>query len=216
MIYWGVLLERCMYDQAVKAVMRVAYRAGKMGFPQIHVPHMATEWAREEFTRGFLEISKDPEDTLVMLDADHEHPNDIVERLGSTEYGVVAAMAFCRGAEPRPAFFMYEEEEKEWYSIRDIPKNEIIPVDVVGTGAIAIKRWVFYKIAHELPGHPPYWRKMYDVARGGEDWYFSKQCKKAGIQCYVNTGVEIPHYQLGTVTEKDWENYAREHLHAAD
>lgn len=206
MIYWGVLLERGIYDQAASALMRVAYRAGVQRFPQIHVPHTATEWAREEFTRAFLELSKDAYDTLVMLDADHEHPYNIVERLAlepPPNYGVIAALAFCRGNDSRPAYYMKDGEDPDhWYSQIEIPQGEIIPVDMAGTGAIAIRRWVFEEL-----GTPPYWKKVYEVERGGEDWHFALECQKAGIQQYVHTGVETPHFYLRTKTRKDWEEF---------
>lgn len=191
--------------------MRIAYRCGVRGYPQIHVPHTATEWAREEFTRAFLELSKDPYDTLVMLDADHDHPYSVVERLAldpQPDYGVIAALAFTRGEDSRPAYYMKDgENPSDWYSMQDIPREEIIPVDMAGTGAMAIRRWVFEKL-----GDPPYWKKMYDVQRGGEDWYFALECKKAGIQQYVHTGVEIPHFYLATKTRRDWEGFINDHL----
>jgi len=214
MIYWGVLLERGMYDEAVDSLLGVASRCGSQNWTRISVPHTATEWAREQFTEAFMESTSDPYDTLVMLDADHKYPANVVERLAldpHPDYGVVAALAFCRGEDSRPAFYMKDSEDPEfWYSTSKIPENKIIPADMVGTGAIAIRRWVFDKL------QPPYWKKMYDVVRGGEDWYFSLQCEKAGIARYVHTGVEIPHIRLGTVTRKDWEKYCYDNLSISD
>ena len=77
---------------------------------------------------------------------------------------------------------------------------------MVGTGAVGIRRWVFEKISEQVPGHPPFWQKVYELSneKRGEDWYFAQLCEKAGIQQYVHTGLETPHIGWHMITKEDW------------
>ena len=213
-IFFSIMNERARLGKATMALDKVCVRAGQIGATLIGIPYMHVHWARDESVKGFMSVTANPNDVLVMLDNDHEHPYNIIEVLANApaEFGVVGALAFCRGKIPRPAMYDWDADGTTALAPVNIPESGLEPKDVVGTAAIAIKRWVFEKI-HELkPDHPPYFRIMYDQERGGEDWYFANLCKECGIQEYVLLDVETPHVSEELITRKTWEAWCAENM----
>src|ERR1044071_1567025 len=104
-VYVAVVMDKYLEQYAVNALLQVAAHCGKHGFDQILWPSQRVDVNRNNIVRMFLQASKRDDDTLVMLDSDHVHPADIVERLVAHDVGVVGALAFTRGAPFMPCFF---------------------------------------------------------------------------------------------------------------
>ena len=96
------------------------------------------------------EIEQSPDDTLVMLDADHVYQKDIVERLAAHKEGVVGALATSRGETPFICAFG-RGADGEIYDMSEWADGELAMCVVVGSGAIAIKRWVLYRLQECAP-----------------------------------------------------------------
>jgi hypothetical protein len=65
----------------------------------------------------------------------------------------------------------------------------------VGSGAIAIWRWVFDRLEEAGFGWP-YFRYEYPADYGydqSEDVFFARCCYAAGVEHFCDTGVEVPH-----------------------
>jgi hypothetical protein len=73
---------------------------------------------------------------------------------------------------------------------------------MLGTGCILINREVFEDI------EPVWFENDYSGWESGhyagEDTTFSRKCKEAGINLYVDPDVTSPHADYHFVTEKDW------------
>lgn len=207
-VYWSVLPERTVGEYAFMASMAVASRAGNLGFAYITSSCQRTDVARNRLCAAFRQIATDPNDVLVMLDCDHTHPHDIIERLVSyePEKGVVGALAFRRGEPFFPLFFIRNDNGKICQPLQFTGK--LMACAIVGTPAIAIRRWVLDAVAEG--GYPAPFVYEYDddMHRTGEyqseDVTFGFICEKLGISHYVDTGLVTPHLTTSAIDQTTW------------
>ena len=215
-VFWAALMERSIPEIGASALMNVAMVAGANGFTRIAVPYMRVDWARDMIVRAFLDGTTDPNDLLIMLDCDHQHPQDILVKLAShpPKMGVVGALAFRRGPPYEAMFFMRDKQgilrsPAEW-------EPGCYKCDAVGTGAIAIRRWVFTEL--DKHGYTwPHFRFEYPPESGynkSEDIVFCENCCASGIQLYCNTSVVSPHIGTYLIDDKLWfeQNMQRANL----
>lgn len=211
-IFWAVLKERSIEEHAADALFDVcSYTAGPDVY-RISIPYVRTDNARNICVDGFMAYDNpDPNDVLVMLDCDHLVPPDVVLRLAAHNVGVVGALAFRRSPSSDPLFFM--ELNGQLTAPARWEKGSLYACDFVGTGAIAIKRWVFDKLL-AAGEEPPFFRIEYKAEKWlslGEDYYFAMLCKKHGIKHHCDTGLEIPHLRLELSNEQSWEEWRAGH-----
>jgi hypothetical protein len=199
-----------MLDPAPNAFLNIAARAGALGFTRISIPYSRTDEARNRITETFYWLAKNDDDTLVMLDCDHAHPPDVIERLVKHQVGVVGALYFARGDNYRPIFYI-RDSEGQLLTPAYIPKTGLLAVPAVGTGAMAIQRWVLDEL--ESKGfYPPYFRYVYNYGPQhypSEDMYFAEVCERAGISHHVDCSLESVHLGWKEITRADWEEYIR-------
>lgn len=213
-VFWALLMERSLMDVAVDAMLDVATWCGHKGYSRIAIPYTRTDMARNSIVKMFMENSHDDNDALIMLDCDHAHPVDIVERLAAhdPERGVVGALYFRRGSPYDPLFFFVEEAPlsppvdggilrapAEW------EHGKTYECDVVATGAICIRRWVFDAL--KAAGIAwPYFRYVYPEPhyQQTEDVYFGLRCKEAGVKHYCDTSLIIPHLAIQGINLDSW------------
>ncbi len=209
-VFWALLLERTIPAENVMAMFGVALNCANNDYAQIITPYCRTDVARNKLVASFMDATEDDDDVLVMLDCDHIHPMDIVERLVKHDVGVVGALAFRRGAPFDPCFFVRQADGSlaqpvEWAGLHE--------GTVVGTGAIAIRRWVFKAL--EANGTPfPFFRYIYEdqtLNLPSEDIYFGYICEKAGISHYCDTALVTPHLITSQVDETSWAEYMNDH-----
>ena len=207
-VYWSVLFERALLEDGVDALLDVAGTCAQAGYVRLSVPYMRTDAARNLLTAMFLDVSTDPDDVLVMLDCDHCHPSDIVNRLAKSLYPVVGALAFRRKPPHDPLIFAKDESGRV-LNVIDWPQNAMIKVAAVGTGAIAIKRSVFDTF-HQAGIRFPIWEFRYEndgqVCKGiGEDFLFCMRCEQAGVPVYCDTSLLTWHLNIQYVGPGEWE-----------
>ncbi len=216
-VYWAALPERtgASSDLTHNALLSVAVRAGQMGYLCLDLPDTRTDDARNKLCKVFYEATKNPGDTIVMLDVDHPHPYNVVERLVARDVGVVGALAFRRSEPYDPCFFMRAPEghlvqPDDWNrAIADLEKGTI-----VGTGAIAIQRWVFEKLT--TAGYKwPWFRFTYSEdheIQPGEDVYFGITCEQVGVPHYCDFTLETPHQGQMMVGEDTFRSFRARRL----
>lgn len=217
-VFFAALFERAMLDYAVMSYGRICCHAGMHGFNPLQIPYNATDIARNIYVEAFRNLAKSPDDILIMLDMDHEHPNDVLERLsnhimGHAEMDVVGCLAFKRSEPHSPCFFVRVDPEGNQIPYpqggllqpANYPKG-LVRCATVGTGAIAIRRAAFDKLI--AAGHkPPFFRYAYAdnaTLRPSEDMYFGDLCEKTGINHWVDTITVTPHLALTSIVEADW------------
>jgi hypothetical protein len=213
-IYWSIPMERTIQDDAFRNFLTIAMRAGANSYTFIGVPYLRVDVARNNIVNTFLENSTDEEDVLIMLDADHMHPRDILERLAAHSVGVVGALAFKRGEPYDPCFF-YRGDDGGLHAAAEWEGDAgLVPCTVVGTGAIAIRRWVFSKLDAE--GYPwPYFQCSYPDGTHktlpSEDMFFGIACEQAGIPHHVDLSLCTPHLVQSCVDQSSFEQYRADH-----
>lgn len=208
-VFWSVLFERTLNCHAVDTLLDLALVNGLRGYQRISVPYMRTDMARNRISQSFLEISKHPNDCLVMLDGDHVHPHSIVARLSghSPDLGVVGALYFRRGEPFDPLFF--RRTNGVLRNPVDWEPGMIYECDAVGTGAIAIRRWVFDRLTELGTGYPWFQYSYPEKNNFGmtEDIFFAGLCETAGISHYCDTGIQTVHVGVRFIDEQDWRAY---------
>ena len=149
---------------------------------------------------------------ILMLDMDHIHPANIIQRLAGwfivkPEVQVVGGLNYKRGVPYFPCCFIKDENgyayPTEW-------ESGLMPVDMVGTGSIMIAREVFEKMERPWFYYPYEQLKEPDGNYLSDDWGFAYKCKDLGIQQYVDTDMTSPHITEGLVTEETFREYDRQ------
>ncbi len=212
-VFYAFLSERCEYDLAGLVRERIAYRAGRRGYTRIECEYGRTDVRRMGLSLIFKQLARRPTDTLVMLDIDHEHPPDVIERLAAHDVGVVAPLMFRRG-EPYEACAFRAGPNGDIQHLANFPPG-LYEMAQVGTGAIAIQRWVFDELDRQGLG-PWYFKYDYRVDDGtlhmpSEDMHFGEICRQAGIPHYVDLSFESPHATIGFVDKQVHLDYWADH-----
>lgn len=171
-----------------------------------------TDLARNRFAIKLLESQYTH---LLMLDLDHVHPVDIVQKLArwvliNPEIEIVGGLNFRRSEPYEPCCFFKDAENNRVNAPAQWTPG-LMKVDYIGTGSILIAREVFEK----LP--PPWFRNIYDIEANwadewpGEDIGFSEACQKANINMYVDTTCTSPHIGERLIGEKTFRAYLEQH-----
>jgi hypothetical protein len=187
---------------------------GKKGYVHLKVGYARVDAVRSRLADAFMQLAKDPDDALVMMDCDHELPVDIVEALASEPHhvGVCGALAFRRGQPYDAQFYFRSSKDGKFYNLVDWEPG-LHECTFVGTGAVAIKRWVFDKLI-ETGRQQPFFRYKYIEGNvttfPTEDVYFGELCEAAGISHWCDTRIEVPHLTQMRVTRETWEQYKRD------
>lgn len=204
----AIPMERQVPAEAFLSLWNIA----RHGYKVIPHPYGRTDVQRN--TIG-LAVKKIPEAEIThvcMLDLDHMHPPDTVERLArwviqDPERWVVAGLNFRRGAPYDPCIFIQSPDGQfrpplEW-------DEGLIEVDALGHGAILISRKVF----ETIPG--AWWQYSYihfeKEIYPSEDIYFSALMQHHGVKLYCDTTCTSPHLISATVDEAAFRRYIADH-----
>lgn len=151
---------------------------------------------------------------LLMLDIDHIHPSDIIQRLARwtlifPQLDVVSGLNFRRKKPFDPVAGTYSAVDSyDRPMLTQWPKG-LVRVDEVGGASLLVHRRVFERL------EPPWFFNIYDHVwennYPGEDIGFSRKCKQAGIDIYIDTTTSSPHCTEATVTEETFRAYLKEY-----
>ena len=211
-VYWSVLKADGYSEDMVDVFVNLGAEMGRRGYGYLSCPKINTADARNLLAAAFCATEGHRDDVLVMLDADHEHPGNIVTHLAENppSCGVVLGLCFSRHEPHNPVAYMLDERGKA-RPLASWPTGTV-EVDALGAGALAIRRWVFDEL--QAKGvEIPYFRWCYTPgkprATTGEDFYFSTTCTANGIAVYVDTAIETPHVAKRLITHENWKAHLR-------
>lgn len=207
-VWYAILLERSIGDMAANALFDVCGRAALQGYQRITIPYGRTDVVRNLLAADFMRQSSDPDDVLVMLDNDHVHPYDVIERLVAHGVPVVGALAYRRSEPYDPQLYGLVDGKLRQPSRTG---GELVRVDLVGFGAVAIRRRAFLALA--AAGKPAPWFR-YDYDDGGavfltEDTRFCRLCGMAGVGVYCDTALVTPHVGTRLIQGDEWAEQMR-------
>ncbi len=215
-VFWAMLTERngVSYSESFECLADiVAHNARLKDYYRMVGKPNPIAHARNAACQTFMAASKDPQDTLVMLDVDHIMQVDLVQRLAAHDKGVVGALATTRGQMPFVCVFK-RMPDGQYNQMTEWDEGELVEATIVGTGAIAIKRWVLEKLAHCAPSWFRYQYAGYPF-EATEDMYFGYECEKAGISHWCDTSLWIPHCVVAYTTPQEWLDYIKDHPEVA-
>lgn len=203
------LLERTISyaDLVFPAVVQIAAQGPVI----LNMPYQRTDLARN---RASMELLKGNFTHLLMMDIDHVHPADIIQRLARwvvkdpKKYQVVGGLNFRRSEPYDPCAYKIGQDGSMW-TIAWEKEDEILEVDRLGTGSILIAREVLETI-------PPPWfvndySQAWRDAWPGEDIGFNKKCQESGIKMWVDLTVTSPHITPAIIDGNTWEVWKRNH-----
>lgn len=213
-IFWCVPRERVVYGEAFDSFNLLAFETGR-SLPNsvlLQAQYARTDQVRTRYAESFMKLSKDGNDTLIMLDSDMRHPPKTVAHLAQyadePALGVVGLLYFRRGAPHDPCAFNIDLSEG--YPRSYLRLTEWTPglsrLDFVSTGAIAIKRWVFEKL--EWPWFVYQYSKEFWEGWGpwpGEDVYFARSCMEHNIQHWIDTTLISLHLTVESIGPERWK-----------
>lgn len=181
------------------------------GVAFIKQDYTRTDLARNRFAMRLLESNYTH---LLMLDLDHVHPADIVQRLArfpmmNPEIQIVGGLNFRRSQPYEPCAFIRNEDGSlgapaEW-------EPGLMEVDYLGTGSMLIAREVFEAI------EPPWFFNIYEHEGKwedqwpGEDIGFNEKVTAAGFKLWLDTSTTSPHVADRLIGEKTFRNYLAQH-----
>ena len=206
-IFLHVLLERSI--SYADKVIWPWFEMIQQGVPYIKLGYGRTDFSRNQ---SAIMLLKSNFTHHLMIDADHIHPGDLIERLAKwvildDNVWVVGGLNFRRGVPYEPCSFVYGEDKKV-YSPAAWP-NGLMEVDVLGTGCVLIDRRVYETI------EPPWYTYDYgEVWRNhwpGEDISFSRRCREAGIKLWTDCTTTSPHCIDQTVDANTFHAYNKQH-----
>jgi hypothetical protein len=185
------------------------HRLNLRSLPVAHARNAACQafWETKEINGKPFETSAN--DTLVMLDDDHVMQKDIIEKLAAHPEGVVGALATSRGEIPFLCAFG-RGADGQIYNLTGWEEGELAECVVVGSGAIAIKRWVLWALQDRGPS---WFRYEYGGYRfePTDEMSFGYACAARGIHHYVDTKLWIPHITTAYTTPLEWKAWLADH-----
>lgn len=210
-VWFTVLPERAIMEKPFRKFMQVAVRSGELGYHYLDVPRMRTDCARDYAVEQFLKVSENPYDTLVMLDCDHKNHPYVVERLVAHDKPVVAAVA-VRSNPLAPELCHWKRDENGQLYIPRTVEGKLERVAITGAGAIAIKRSVFTTLI-ERGFDKGLWKYQYhpNGDSSSEEIFFGQVCENEGIEVYVDTGLEAPHWIDGELNLSSHDEWVKDH-----
>ncbi|RPJ24411.1 MAG: glycosyltransferase family 2 protein [Planctomycetaceae bacterium] len=150
----GVPMERTMAhaDDVFFNFLAIAQN----GVPFIKQNYTRTDVARNKMAMQLLQSDFTH---LLMLDVDHIHPTDIVQRLARWVVAdpgkqVIGGLNFRRGEPYEPCCFLIGPDGR-YYAPAEWERG-LVKVDIIGTGSILISREVFERM------QPPWFYNIYD------------------------------------------------------
>lgn len=232
-VFYATLPERNVSQQNYLSMLEVAARGGIIGAARINISYARTDWARDLIASEFLKLSARPEDTLIMLDDDHLHDPQTLERLTRWDKPIVGALAFRRGEPYYPCVFIKNPDDKPGAFFPMEWQPGLIECEHVGFAAVAIQRRVFESLLvagfefpwfrYEYPDVkmstsllvdgklPPHVEIGKKYTPQSEDIYFCRNARKAGVKVYADMSLVAPHITDGFVDASTWRRYVEEH-----
>jgi hypothetical protein len=170
------------------------------------------DFARNRVCQLFLD--EDPRsDYLLFLDVDMTHPPETLHKLLSADEEVVTGRYTMR----KPPFFSVAMRKvgdgpADYQAIEKLESHVtgLLRIDAAGAGCLLISRRVLSEIRASNGGVNE-WFRYQDGADGlrsrSEDMFFFEECRRIGVQPWLDADLWCGHERREIVTPKDHEPY---------
>jgi len=199
----GIPMERTVTDIAFIRFWEIAVYSGA---PLIPLPYGRCDVNRNRLARFLMQTDYTH---LVMLDVDHVHPVDIVQRLTRWQEEdlsrlVVGGLNFKR-AHPYDACAYLRMSDGLLHAVANWGDG-LAKVDAIGFGCVSFSRSVFDLIPD------PWFQTVYDREDNfpGEDMFFSKLCEDRKIDIWCDTTTTSPHIGVNLIDQSFYKKHSIE------
>lgn len=147
-------------------------------------------------------------DYIMFLDADMQHPPDIIYRLVQHELPIVSGMYFHQAPPHLPVAYKHKEAHN-YVHCWDYPKDTLFNADLIGMGCVLVDMRVFDDI------DMPYFK--YDSSREDgivdvtEDVEFCRKATQAGYSIMVDPSIQCTHISIEDVAQTHFEAYMEQY-----
>ena len=195
----GIPMERQMLQEAFFGFAKIL----QQGWPLGELPYTRNDIARHKMCKFLMD---GPYTHLLMLDSDHVHPPNIVQRLARwflaypDEVEVVGGLNFRRGEPYDPCAFVDPGDGQFHRMASWVPGA--LRVDALGSGSMMIAKTALAK----LPEAEGWFDYDYPDHSGwpGTDMTFSRKCREHGINLWVDTTTVSPHIGTQMIDENTY------------
>jgi len=134
---------------------------------------------------------------ILFVDDDTFIPVNAIIKMMRHERDVVTGVVWTKRDPPEPCIYK-EAGMGAWF---DFPQDQLVEIESAGLACCLIKTDIFHKL--EEPWFQLGWTKTQKDGRKfkcgvGEDIYFYRLCKKAGIKAYADTSILCDHMDRDT------------------
>lgn len=175
----------------------------RQGVPFMHLPYGFADRMRNEAVKQFMKTNMTH---ILMLDVDHVHPRDIVQKLARNiiedpDRLIVGGLNFKR-TEPFAPCVSYKKDDSFYRPYEWTPG--LIEVDRLGFGCVLIAREAFERTEFPWFVNAPHYETE---TLGSHDNYFCEKAQEAGIKIWCDFRVTSPHMSQHRVTEITFRSY---------
>jgi hypothetical protein len=196
----GIPMERTIMQEAFFGFVRIF----QQGWSMARLAYTRNDIARHKFCEFLLGSDYTH---LLMLDSDHEHPEDIVPRLARWFQAypdlvqVAGGLNFRRGEPYDPCAFV-DPGDGAFHRMAEWGTG-LVEVDALGSGSIMIARSALETI------EPPWWDYQYPDHTGwpGTDMTFSARCREYKIPLWCDTTTVSPHIGTMMIGEAEYRRF---------
>jgi hypothetical protein len=198
-----ILVHVSMPEVDITDTFRSFWAIANGGWPLADVPPGRTDHQRNYA----LELLRQTDGThLVILDHDHFHPRDVVERLGmrvmnNPEKLVIAGLNYSRH-DLTPAVSVMKDEMPVVFEPHRHEGESLIEVYSTGAAAMIISREVVERVSGPWFGYQYLINRENDqLMFPGTDYWFSELMRKNKIKMWCDVELTSPHIYQMTVPE---------------
>jgi len=147
-------------------------------------------------------------DYIMFVDADMQHPAEIITQLLAHQLPVVSGMYFHQAPPHLPVVYKHKEgiHYTHYY---DYPKDELFTVDLVGMGCMLVDTKIFKHI--ELPYFGYRSSRKDGIVEGTEEVIFCEKIREAGFDIVVDPKIQCTHFAIEDVSEVSFDSYMNEY-----
>lgn len=142
---------------------------------------------------------------IFFVDDDVLPPPNAIVKLYEHKKDFITGLYFARQRPHYPQIHtLTKDDERRCDSVIDYPKDKLIEVDACAAGCMLIKRKVFEKLKQPYFHYIP---ATETEPKMGEDFFFCKKLREAGIKIYCDTSVICRHIGDEFIGPQHWDIY---------
>lgn len=138
---------------------------------------------------------------LLFCDTDQTYPPDTINKLASHEVDVCGVLVHRRWPPFDPIMFRGKFPRYEHVSDEEMFSGNLVEVDATGTGCLLINMKIFDSIKDPFFKLDEHKEESGITRTVGEDFYFFRKIKDAGIKAFVDTSVKVGHLSTIEINE---------------